>query len=96
MTKKHTQLSLVQRYQIQAFLKAGIKQKKIALEIGVHPSTISRESDRNIAKSGQTSSKNVAKNAQRNTNFRPQCKPKVVKFSFPMKEQAVKWLEHDM
>jgi transposase, IS30 family len=37
MSKKYTHLSLVQRYQIQAFLKAGIKQKIIALEIGKHP-----------------------------------------------------------
>lgn len=29
---------------------AGMKQKKIALEIGVHPSTISRELESNIAK----------------------------------------------
>ena len=72
-----------------------MKQKKIALEIGVHPSTISRELNRNTAKRGQTSGKYVAENAQRKTKLRHQCKPKVVKFTFPMKEQAVKWLEHD-
>lgn len=43
MSQKYKQLNLVQRYQIQAFLKAGMKQKRIAQEVGVHPSTGSRE-----------------------------------------------------
>jgi IS30 family transposase len=33
MSKNYTQLSLAQRYQIQAFVKAGMKQKMIAQEI---------------------------------------------------------------
>ena len=94
MSKKYTHLSLVQRYQIQAFLQAGMKQKNIALALDVHPSTISRELNRNIAKRGRTSGKYVAENAQRKTSQRHQQKPKVVKFSFPMKEQAVKWLKY--
>ena len=44
---KYTQLTLEKRYQISALIKAGLKQKDIALEIGVHPSTISRELRRN-------------------------------------------------
>ena len=52
MTKNYTHISLVQRYQIQAFVKDGMKQKMIAQEIDVHPSTISRELNRNIAKRG--------------------------------------------
>jgi IS30 family transposase len=95
MSKKYTHLSLVQRYQIQAFLQAGMKQKNIALALGVHPSTISRELERNIAKRGQTSGKYVAENAQRKTIQRHHQKPKIVKFSFPMKEQAVKWLKYE-
>lgn len=43
MSQKYTQLNLAQRYQIQAFLKAGMKHKRIALEVRVHPSTVSRE-----------------------------------------------------
>jgi len=92
MDKNYTQLSLVQRYQIQAFLKAGMRQKNIAQEIGVHPSTISRELGRNTAKRGKTAGEYVADNAQRRTEQRHHSKPKVVKFSTHMKEQAVRWL----
>lgn len=38
-----TQLTLEQRYQIQALLKTGQRYKEIAFIVGVHPSTISRE-----------------------------------------------------
>lgn len=40
---KYNQLSFIHRCQIKAFWKAGYLQKEIALEVGVHPSTISRE-----------------------------------------------------
>jgi IS30 family transposase len=43
----YKQLTLETRYQISALIKAGVNQKNIALEIGVHPSTISREFRRN-------------------------------------------------
>ena len=39
----YTRLTHEQRYQIQAFLKAGYRQNEIATETNVHPSTISRE-----------------------------------------------------
>jgi IS30 family transposase len=45
-----------------------MKQKKIALEVGVHPSTISRELRRNIAKRGRTANDYIAENAQRKTD----------------------------
>ena len=92
MSKNYTHLSLVQRYQIEAFRKAGMRQKNIAQEIGVHPSTISRELGRNTAKRGKTAGEYVADNAQRRTEQRHHSKPKVVKFSTQMKEQAVRWL----
>ena len=44
---KYRQLTLEKRYQISALIKAGLNQKEIALEIGVHPSTINREFRRN-------------------------------------------------
>jgi IS30 family transposase len=44
---KYRQLTLEKRYQISALKKAGLNQKSIALEIGVHPSTVSRELRRN-------------------------------------------------
>jgi IS30 family transposase len=45
--KHYTQLTQEQRYQIFALNKAGFKQTVIADEIGVHPSTVSRELRRN-------------------------------------------------
>jgi IS30 family transposase len=95
MSQKYTQLSLAQRYQIQAFLKAGMKQKRIAQEIGVHASTVSRELSRNIAQRGRTAGEYLAENAQRKTERRHELKPKQVKFTILMKEQAVKWLTHE-
>jgi transposase, IS30 family len=92
MTKNYTQLSLVQRYQIQAFIKAEKKQKWIAEQIGVHPSTISRELKRNTAQRGRTAGTYLATNAQRRTEQRHQLKPKLVKFDLAMKKQAVQWL----
>lgn len=43
----YTQLTQEQRYQIYACMKADWSQLEIAAEIGVHPSTISREVKRN-------------------------------------------------
>lgn len=92
MTKNYTQLSLVQRYQIEAFIKAGMKQNWIAAQLGVNPSTVSREIRRNTAQRGRTAGMYLATNAQRRTYQRHYHKPKLVKFSLAMKEQAVKWL----
>ncbi len=50
---KYTQLTQEQRYQIYAFMKAGFSQIAIALEIGVHKSTISRELRHNRGKKGR-------------------------------------------
>jgi IS30 family transposase len=44
---KYNQLTLEKRYHILALIKQGLKQKEIAIEIDVHPSTISRELKRN-------------------------------------------------
>lgn len=46
----YTQLTLLQRYQIHAWFKAGLNQTEIAKEIGCHKSTISRELRRNRGK----------------------------------------------
>ena len=92
MTKNYTQLSLIQRYQIEAFIKAGKKQNWIADQLGVNPSTVSREIRRNTAQRGRTAGLYLATNAQRRTDERHYYKPKLLKFSLAMKEQAVKWL----
>ena len=48
----YTQLTQDKRYQIYAFLKAGFSQTDIAIEIGVHKSTVSRELNRNRGQKG--------------------------------------------
>jgi IS30 family transposase len=92
MSKNYTQLSLVQRYQIEALLKAGLKQNLIADQIGVHPSTVGRELARNTALRGRTAGEYVAGNAQRKTDLRHQQKPKQVLFTVEMKDHAIKQL----
>jgi IS30 family transposase len=72
-----------------------MKQKMIAANIGVDPSTISRELSRNIAKRGRTAGEYVASNVQRETDQRHLIIHKVVKFSTKMKEQAVRWLSDE-
>jgi IS30 family transposase len=53
MSKNYTQLSLIQRYQIEVYIKVGMKQKMIAQELGLSPSTICRELSRITAKRGK-------------------------------------------
>ena len=48
----YTQLTEVERYQIQSFLKAGYTQKAIAQELRRNPGTISREPGRNTGLRG--------------------------------------------
>jgi IS30 family transposase len=48
----YTQLTEIERCQIQSFLKAGHTQKKVAQELGRHPSTIGRELKRNAGLRG--------------------------------------------
>ena len=44
---KYKYLTLEKRCHISALIKAGLNQKEVALKVGVHPSTISRELRRN-------------------------------------------------
>lgn len=92
MSKNYTQLSLVQRYQIQALLEVGLKQYLIAEKIGVHASTVGRELRRNVALRGRTAGEYIASNAQRKTDIRHQQKAKQVLFTVAMKQHAVKQL----
>lgn len=50
--KKYKQLTLEQRYQIYALMKAGINLVQIAVNMGVDKSTISREVKRNVSQRG--------------------------------------------
>jgi len=48
----YTQLTREQRYQIKVLMKAGHNQSRIAVLIGCHKSTISRELQRNRGQKG--------------------------------------------
>ena len=95
MSKEYNHLSLVQRYQIEALLKAGLTQKAIAGQIDVSPSTISRELKRNIPKRGRGANEYKADNAQRKTICRHKNKPKQILFTDSMKEIAFYQLRED-
>ena len=89
MSKNYTQLSLEQRYQIEALRAAGTKQNMIAGIIGVHPSTISREYKRNIAHGGRRTGEYDAKRADVKTRRRHKQKAKQVVFTERMKLWAL-------
>jgi IS30 family transposase len=55
--KKYKQLTVEQRYQIEALLQAGFNQTKIAAQLGVDRSTICRELKRSIPKKVEKSNK---------------------------------------
>jgi IS30 family transposase len=59
--KKHNQLCLGLRYQIQSLLEVGLLQMEIADQIGVHKSTISHELKRNVLRRGQTAGRYIGK-----------------------------------
>lgn len=92
MSKNYNQLRVEQRYQIEALFKAGMKQKDIAKQLNVHPSTISRELKRNIAKRGQTAGDYVARIAQAKTSRRHKEKNKHAVFDDTMKQTIAHYL----
>ena len=73
----YNQLTEGQRYQISALLKAGTSQKDIALILGVSPSTISRELERNTGKRGYR-----PKQAHIKAERRRQAAHKTIKMTF--------------
>jgi IS30 family transposase len=95
MSKNYKQLSLEQRYKIEALLKAGLRQKLIAEQLGVSASTICRELKRNVARRGRTGGHYIASNAQRRTNIRHQQKNKSVKFTKEAKQTVITQLVED-
>nr|WP_241497445.1 helix-turn-helix domain-containing protein [Sulfurovum riftiae] len=70
---KYKQLTLTERYHISLFLERGCTQKEIAKELGVHPSTISKEIRRNW---DANSDKYEYTSAHFNTQKRHLSKPK--------------------
>ncbi len=76
--KNYKQLCLAQRYQIQTLFDLGLSQIKIAEQLGVHRSTISRELSRNIPKRGKTAGRYIVEHAQGKTDYRHSNKSKRV------------------
>lgn len=90
--QKYTQLSLENRHQIKALLKAGHNQSEIARTLGVHRSTISRELNRNVPKSRGEPNTYCPVAAQQLTDRRHRDKPKHRRFTDALKAQARQWL----
>ena len=95
MSKNYNQLGFEQRYQIEAFLKAGMKQNFIASALGVHPSTICRELGRNVAKRGRSANVYSAEKAQKKTDLRHKEKDKHIVFNNEMKQTIESRIIHD-
>lgn len=95
MKKNYKQLDTEQRYQIGVLLEAGKSKSEIALLIGVHKCTISRELQRNIGRRGQHAGEYVPRLAQNRTDARHKLKNKSVKFTDKLKEQAAGWLRKE-
>ena len=93
--KKYKQLTLIQRYQIEALLQAGFSQTMIANQIGVHRSTICRELQRSVALRGRTSGKYLAANAERKVRFRHKHKPKRILLTSDLKQEIAFKMRQD-
>jgi IS30 family transposase len=91
MLKQYKQLTLEQRYKIEAYVSVGKSQSAIALLLGVHKSTISRELRRNTPKRGVGAKLYVAVKADVKTKIRHKNKEKAVRFSDSMKDDIVCW-----
>jgi len=93
--KNYIQLCLFQRYQIQTLFNLGFSQIKIAEQIGVHRSTISRELKRNIPQRGRTSGEYIGEHAQAKTDFRHSNKLKKVLLTERLKKQIEGLLKYE-
>ena len=92
MKKIYHQLTREQRYKLESYLEAGKNQSQISLLLGFHRSTISREIARNVAKRGVGAKIYNADNAQKKTDIRHHLKQKQTRFSLPLKEQMLEWM----
>jgi IS30 family transposase len=93
--KKYKQLSLEQRYQIGALLEAGKNGSEIACIVGVNKSTISRELKRNIGLRGLHAGRYMPRLAVEKTSIRHSSKPKAIKLTRDLKDQAAAWLRRE-
>ena len=90
MTKNYSQLTLAQRYQIEALRASGLTQTLIAEIINVNKSTICRELKRNVPKRGIGAKVYHAQKAQAKTDHRHKTKPKQILLTSALKADVVK------
>ena len=95
MTKNYSQLTLEQRYQIEALKNAGHNQSDVAKIVGVDKSTVSREYKRNIPKRGVGAKIYKAEKAQKKTQIRHGQKEKHLSFSLSLKLDCVRMMTED-
>lgn len=93
MTKIYLQLTLAQRYKIEAYYNDGKSQTEIANLLLVNKSTISRELSRNIPKRGIGAKVYLALKAQTKTNNRHIIKNKYRTFNADLKVQMLHWMK---
>ena len=93
MTKSYNQLTLEQRYKIEAYINAGKTQTEISILLGVNKSTICRELGRNVAKRGVGSKIYLGEKAHSKTQNRHKQKNKRIKFTDELKEQMKVMME---
>ena len=94
MTKKYKQLSLEQRYKIEALLSTSITQSEIARLIGVNRSTICREFKRNVPKRGCLDYTYDGLSAQKKTDIRHSTKHKKTILTDSLKIDILHKLKH--
>lgn len=93
MTKeKYNQLTPVQRYALEAYIRAGKNYSEIAQLMKVHKSTIGREIKRNTNKRGIGANIYNATKAQSKTAHRHYSKPKEIRFTDELKIQMLNWM----
>ena len=85
MSYKYKQLTDTQRYQIEAYLKSGMRKRFIAEKLEVNPSTIYRELKRNI-------SKRRIYNAKRVQCLSQECYDRAIKFDKSQQKKITDWL----
>ena len=91
MTTSYRQLTQGQRYQIEAGLRANESQASIAKQVGVHPSTISREVRRNSPKKAYKAVCATLESDIRRVGARKFCKP-----TGWLSHHLAIWLKHGM
>ncbi|MFT6971599.1 MAG: IS30 family transposase [Roseivirga sp.] len=92
--KKHKQLSLAQRYQIESLSKAGLPQTPIAFLLGVDKSTICREVKRNTPVRGLTAGQYIGVHAQQKTDLHHSTKSKQILLSAELKKRIAELMWH--